>query len=109
MDLVKLDSLSADFLNTKEIKTTEFIFVFYYINNIVIGLKITMVASSYRINGNAILKDLRNNGIKESSINSFAFRLKGSNDGPFYQVYAFKLINGIIYANTTNFTLYDIQ
>ena len=64
MDLVKLDSLSADFLNTKEIKTTEFIFVFYYINNIVIGLKITMVASSYRINGNVILKDLRNNGIK---------------------------------------------
>lgn len=75
----------------------------------IIGLKIALIVSHYRIGSNSILKDLTAYEIKESSVCAFAFRLKGSNDGTFYQIYTFKIINGIIYANTNNFTFYGIQ
>lgn len=75
----------------------------------IIGLKIALIVSHYRIGSNSILKDLTAYEIKESSVCAFAFRLKGSNDGTFYQIYTFKIINRIIYANTNNFTFYGIQ
>ena len=105
--LSKLQNLSN--FQIREIKTNELIFTLYYLNNMIIGLKIALIVSHYRIGSNSILKDLTAYEIKESSVCAFAFRLKGSNDGTFYQIYTFKIINGIIYANTNNFTFYGIQ